>query len=104
MGLPSTIFVTLLLLKSSLCFVDDVEDLQDVLGSPEDLDLEPYMDRALRSDAKYLRFGRTPSWTYERDPEPSYDPKQSSSPSRIGRQAKNDLFIRFGRSKRDFLR
>lgn len=81
-----------------------VEDLQDVLGPSEDLDLEPYLDRPLRSDAKYLRFGRTPSWSYDSEPEPLYDPKQSLRPSRIGRQGKNDHFIRFGRSKRDFMR
>ncbi|CAH1124303.1 unnamed protein product [Ceutorhynchus assimilis] len=100
MGLPFLLLV-LLLIQSALSVTDDAYQSYVLLDPDDDSDLETYLDRQMRSGDKFLRFGKN-LWDYEAGNEvPPYEDRDADRPSRTGRQAKNDDFLRFGRSKPD---
>lgn len=102
MALP-VIFLALLLLQSALSVTEDSFDGFDLFSPEDESDVESYFDRQARNGDKFLRFGKA-FWDYDSGNDAPYDDREVQRPSRTGRQEKNDHFIRFGRSKQDFLR
>ncbi|XP_066145159.1 FMRFamide-like neuropeptides 1 isoform X1 [Euwallacea fornicatus] len=102
MGLPPAILV-LLLLRSALSLTDESFEGFDLSNPEDESEIDSLLDRQARNSDKFLRFGKA-FWDYDSTSDNLSNGKQLQRPSRTGRQGKNDHFIRFGRSKQEFLR
>ncbi|RZC33102.1 hypothetical protein BDFB_006361 [Asbolus verrucosus] len=104
MMVPLTIIVATFLVQLTWGYNEEMyplsENFENSYLYPEEIQEDNDFDIRRRNNNNFLRFGRSGNNDFEYD---DYN-EDFARPTRSGKTEKNDHFIRFGRSKQDFLR
>jgi hypothetical protein len=99
------IIITIFLVRVTWAYNEELYSLSENLDPysyPSEFQEDSDFDVRRRNNNNFLRFGRSGGTNYDVE----YDDfnEDFARPTRSGKTEKNDHFIRFGRSKQDFLR